>query len=58
MWGAQPFSDPRGDGKHVLTDSFASSVWLPGLGLVMLTGWKPFDPRSRLPPTSCGLEDV
>jgi len=32
------------DGKHVLTDSFTSSAVVAGLLLVMLTGWKPFDP--------------
>ncbi len=32
------------DGKHVLTDSFTSFGVVVGLGLVMLTGWKPFDP--------------
>ncbi len=32
------------DGKHVLTDSFTSFGVVGGLGLVMLTGWKPFDP--------------
>jgi cation diffusion facilitator family transporter len=32
------------DGKHVLTDSFTSFAVVAGLGLVMLTGWKPFDP--------------
>jgi cation diffusion facilitator family transporter len=32
------------DGKHVLTDSFTSSAVVAGLVLVMLTGWKPFDP--------------
>ena len=32
------------DGKHVLTDCFTSFGVLAGLGLVMLTGWKPFDP--------------
>ena len=32
------------DGKHVLTDSFTSFGVVAGLGLVMLTGWKPFDP--------------
>jgi cation diffusion facilitator family transporter len=31
------------DGKHVLTDSFTSFGVVAGLGLVMLTGWKPFD---------------
>jgi cation diffusion facilitator family transporter len=32
------------DGKHVLTDSLTSFAVVAGLGLVMLTGWKPFDP--------------
>lgn len=32
------------DGKHVLTDSWTSFGVLAGLGLVFLTGWKPFDP--------------
>jgi cation diffusion facilitator family transporter len=32
------------DGKHVLTDSFTSFAVVAGLGLVMLTHWKPFDP--------------
>jgi len=32
------------DGKHVLTDSFTSFGVVAGLGLVMSTGWKPFDP--------------
>ncbi len=32
------------NGKHVLTDSFTSFGVVAGLGLVMLTGWKPFDP--------------
>lgn len=32
------------DGKHVLTDSFTSFGVVAGLGLVMLTGWKPLDP--------------
>ena len=32
------------DGKHVLTDSFTSFGVVGGLGLVLLTGWKPFDP--------------
>ena len=32
------------DGKHVLTDCFTSFGVVAGLGLVMLTGWKPFDP--------------
>jgi cation diffusion facilitator family transporter len=32
------------DGKHVLTDSWTSFGVVIGLGLVMLTGWKPFDP--------------
>jgi len=32
------------DGKHVLTDSWTSFGVVLGLGLVMLTGWKPFDP--------------
>lgn len=32
------------DGKHVLTDSWTSAGVVAGLGLVMLTGWRPFDP--------------
>lgn len=32
------------NGKHVLTDSWTSLGVLVGLGLVMWTGWKPFDP--------------
>jgi cation diffusion facilitator family transporter len=32
------------DGKHVLTDSWTSFGVVLGLGLVMITGWKPFDP--------------
>jgi len=32
------------DGKHVLTDSLTSFGVIIGLILVMLTGWKPFDP--------------
>jgi len=32
------------DGKHVITDSLTSFGVVAGLGLVMLTGWKPFDP--------------
>jgi len=32
------------DGKHVLTDSFTSFAVVAGLALVILTGWKPFDP--------------
>ncbi len=32
------------DGKHVLTDSWTSFGVVGGLVLVMLTGWKPFDP--------------
>jgi cation diffusion facilitator family transporter len=32
------------DGKHVLTDSWTSFGVVGGLGLVMLTHWKPFDP--------------
>jgi cation diffusion facilitator family transporter len=32
------------NGKHVLTDSWTSFGVVAGLGLVMLTGWKPFDP--------------
>ena len=31
------------DGRHVLTDSWTSFGVVAGLGLVMLTGWKPFD---------------
>lgn len=32
------------DGKHVLTDSWTSLGVVIGLGLVMVTHWKPFDP--------------
>ncbi|MCE9614578.1 MAG: cation diffusion facilitator family transporter [Lentisphaerae bacterium] len=32
------------NGKHVLTDCWTSLAVLVGLGLVMLTGWLPFDP--------------
>ncbi len=32
------------DGKHVLTDCWTSFGVVAGLGLVMLTHWKPFDP--------------
>jgi cation diffusion facilitator family transporter len=32
------------DGKHVLTDSWTSLGVVGGLGLVLLTNWKPFDP--------------
>jgi cation diffusion facilitator family transporter len=32
------------DGKHVLTDSWTSFGVVGGLGLVMITGWKAFDP--------------
>src|ERR1017187_2332009 len=32
------------NGKHVLTDSWTSFGVVVGLGLVLLTGWKPFDP--------------
>ncbi len=32
------------DGKHVLTDCYTSFGVVAGLWLVMLTGWKPFDP--------------
>ena len=32
------------DGKHVLTDSWTSFGVVIGLGLVLLTHWKPFDP--------------
>jgi cation diffusion facilitator family transporter len=32
------------DGKHVLTDSWTSFGVVGGLGLVLLTRWKPFDP--------------
>jgi cation diffusion facilitator family transporter len=32
------------NGKHVLTDSWTSVGVLAGLGMVMWTGWKPFDP--------------
>jgi cation diffusion facilitator family transporter len=36
------------DGKHVLTDSWTSFGVVAGLILVMLTGWKPFDPLVAL----------
>jgi divalent metal cation (Fe/Co/Zn/Cd) transporter len=36
------------DGKHVLTDSWTSFGVVGGLVLVMLTGWKPFDPLVAL----------
>jgi len=32
------------DGRHVLTDSWTSFGVVAGLGLVMATGWKAFDP--------------
>ena len=32
------------NGKHVLTDSWTSFGVVGGLGLVLLTHWKPFDP--------------
>lgn len=32
------------DGKHVLTDSWTSFGVVVGLGLVLITHWKPFDP--------------
>ncbi|MEO8663316.1 MAG: cation diffusion facilitator family transporter [Bryobacteraceae bacterium] len=32
------------NGKHVLTDSWTSFGVVAGLGLVIWTGWKPFDP--------------
>jgi len=32
------------DGQHVLTDSWTSFGVVGGLGLVLLTRWKPFDP--------------
>ncbi|NWF84975.1 MAG: cation transporter [Bryobacteraceae bacterium] len=32
------------NGKHVLTDSWTSLGVLVGLGMVMATGWRPFDP--------------
>jgi cation diffusion facilitator family transporter len=32
------------DGKHVLTDSWTSFGVVGGLVLVLLTGWRPFDP--------------
>ncbi len=32
------------NGKHVLSDSWTSFGVVVGLGLVLLTGWKPFDP--------------
>ncbi len=36
------------NGKHVLTDSWTSFGVVGGLGLVLLTGWKPFDPLLAL----------
>lgn len=32
------------NGKHVLTDFWTSTAVLVGLGLTILTGWKPWDP--------------
>jgi cation diffusion facilitator family transporter len=32
------------NGKHVLTDSWTSFGVVGGLALVLMTGWKPFDP--------------
>lgn len=32
------------NGKHILTDSWTSFGVVAGLGLVLWTGWKPFDP--------------
>jgi len=32
------------NGKHVLTDCWTSLAVLVGLGLTMITGWRPFDP--------------
>lgn len=32
------------NGKHVLTDSWTSAGVIVGLCLVLITGWKPFDP--------------
>lgn len=32
------------NGKHVLTDSWTSFAVVAGLALVIVTGWKPFDP--------------
>ena len=32
------------NGQHVLTDCWTSFGVVAGLGLVMITGWKPFDP--------------
>jgi len=32
------------NGRHVLTDSYTSGGVIVGLVLVMLTGWRPFDP--------------
>jgi cation diffusion facilitator family transporter len=36
------------DGKHVLTDCWTSFGVVAGLLLVMITGWKPFDPLVAL----------
>ncbi|HET8547987.1 MAG TPA: cation diffusion facilitator family transporter [Bryobacteraceae bacterium] len=36
------------DGQHVLTDSLTSLGAVAGLSLVLLTGWKPFDPLFAL----------
>jgi len=36
------------NGKHVLTDSWTSLGVVGGLGLVLLTHWKPFDPLVAL----------
>ncbi len=32
------------NGRHVLTDCWTSLAVLVGLGLVLITGWRPFDP--------------
>jgi cation diffusion facilitator family transporter len=32
------------NGKHVLTDCWTSAAVVVGLGLVLLTGWRPWDP--------------
>jgi len=36
------------NGRHVLTDSWTSFGVVGGLGLVLLTHWKPFDPLSAI----------
>ena len=38
----------RANGKHVLTDCWTGLAVLVGLGLVLVTGWLPFDPISGI----------